>query len=60
MNYIIQVTDDMYFSGWDGVLGNLKYTSDVNSAYRMRRTVAVSTLNKIFNDYPDAMVLKVS
>ena len=58
MEYIIQAADGMYFLGWDPVLGQRKYTSERRLAYRMRMPIARTTLGKLSDEYPDAVIIK--
>lgn len=47
MSFIIKINDNIYFAGWDAVLGGFKTTDNVNLAYRMRKPIAERTLPKI-------------
>lgn len=46
MNYVIHLDNGLYFAGWDK-LGEQRFVSDRDLAYRMLRTVAMRTLPKI-------------
>lgn len=49
MNYIITLTDGRIFGGWDPIDGKMLILSEdrKNLAYRMQRTVAMRTLEKV-------------
>ena len=44
--------------GWDPIFGKQIFTADVKLAYRMRRPLAVKTLEKIKSEYPNAEITK--
>lgn len=46
MNYIISCNDGSFFAGW-GILGEEKYVTDRNLAYRMYSAIADKTLGKL-------------
>ena len=46
MNYIISCNDGSFFAGW-GILGEEKYVTDRNLAYRMYSTIADKTVGKL-------------
>ncbi len=58
MDYIIKTDEEVYFGGWDPVLGNQIFTSDVKLAYRMRSALAVKTLEKLSAEHPQAKITK--
>jgi len=47
MDYIITLSDGRYFCGWDTLDGSLKFRTERSLAYRMRRAIAVNTLEKV-------------
>ncbi len=59
MEYIIRVSSGLYFGGWDPVLGKMIFTGDKNLSYRMRRPLALKTLEKMPSEYPDAEIEKI-
>jgi len=60
MNYIIEITEGLYFGGWDALFGNVKTVDDKNLAYRMRRPIADRTLPKLIENYDDAKIIKLA
>ena len=46
MNYIIHLSDGTYFAGWNR-LGEQVFVEDKALAYRMLRTVAERTVQKV-------------
>ncbi|MBQ0027536.1 MAG: hypothetical protein KBS96_02920 [Lachnospiraceae bacterium] len=49
MNYIIHLSDGTYFAGWNR-LGEQVFVEDRALAYRMLRTVAERTIQKVDGD----------
>lgn len=58
MDYIIRVGNETFFGGWDPVFGEQIFTANEKLAYRMRRPLAVKTLEKLKDEYPDAEITK--
>lgn len=58
MDYIIKTNEKMFFGGWDPVFGKQIFTADEKLAYRMRRPLAVKTLEKLKGEYPNAEITK--
>lgn len=51
MNFIIEISEGLYFAGWDANIGSIKTIDDINLAYRMRYPIASKTLPKIISEF---------
>lgn len=58
MDYIITLSDGRYFTGWDTLDGSLKFISEKSLAYRMRRPIAMKTMEKINSTIPGGCTIE--
>ena len=59
MNYIIEITEGIFFAGWDANLGTMKTIDDISLAYRMRRPTADVTLGKVIQKFGTGRVMRI-
>ena len=51
MSFIIHTKEGKYFCGWNQ-LGEMVFRNERHMAYRMRKPVAITTLDKVSKLYP--------
>ncbi|MBR3040815.1 MAG: hypothetical protein IKI20_09260 [Lachnospiraceae bacterium] len=60
MNYIIEIESGLWFCGWSSLDGSMQTTTEIELAYRMRRTLAMRTLPKVVEHYGKGQIMNAA